>query len=121
MYVDSKMKNILALGEDPTQGLYNVTTAVEDKYPINFTESGERFVLSLHYKGSNSFLFINATKIYKFKGKDSEIKPYPLWLDNISKDFTFNMMKKTELKGSVKVFSVDFNVNDTSNILDVDK
>ena len=30
-------------------------------------------------------------------------------------------MKKTELKGSVKVFSVDYNVNDTSNILDVDK
>ena len=30
-------------------------------------------------------------------------------------------MKKTELKGNVKVFSVDCNVNDTSNILDVDK
>ena len=63
MYVDSKMKNILVLGEDPTQGLYNVTTTVEDKYPVNFTESLERFVLSLYYKGSNSFLFINPTNI----------------------------------------------------------
>ena len=56
-------------------------------------------MLSLHYNGSNSFLFANAVKIDQFKAKYSEIKPYPLRLDNISKDFIFNnMKKKTGLK-----------------------
>ena len=44
-----------------------------------------------------------------FKAKDSEIKKYPLHLGNISKDFTINnMKKKTGLKGSVELFSVDY-------------
>ena len=37
--------------------------------------------------------FVNATKIYQFKAKDSEIKKYPLCLGNISKDFTANNIK----------------------------
>ena len=32
--------------------------------------------------------------MYQFKATDSEIKPYPLCLGNISKDFTNNNMKK---------------------------
>ena len=31
-------------------------------------------VKALHYNDSNSFLFVNATKIYRFKENDSEIK-----------------------------------------------
>ena len=38
----------------------------------------------LHYNGDDSFLFVNAVKVYQFKEKDSEIKPYPLCLVNIS-------------------------------------
>ena len=56
----------------------------------------KRIVQSLHYKGSNSFLFVNATKIYQFKAKDLEVKTYPLSLGNISKDFTINNMKKQD-------------------------
>ena len=37
----------------------------------------------LHYNGDDS-LFVNAVKAYQFKEKDSEIKPYPLCLVNIS-------------------------------------
>ena len=79
----------------------------EAKYPINFTQPRKRLVLSLHYNGRNSFLFVNATKIYQFEAKDSERKDYTVCLGNISKDFTSNNMKKTRLKGSVKFFSVD--------------
>ena len=50
----------------------------------------------------NSFLFVDATKIYQFKAKDSEIKDSALCLGNISKDFTINNMKKTGLKRIVK-------------------
>ena len=32
--------------------------------------------------------------MYEFKAKQSQIKPYPLCLGNISKDFTADNMKK---------------------------
>ena len=93
---DNKNKNILILGERPTQGLNDTTLTAEAKYPINFTQSGKkRFVLSLHYNLRISFLFLNATKIYQIKAKDSERKDYSLCLGNISKDFTINNAKKT--------------------------
>ena len=74
----------------------------------------------LRFNGNNSFLFVNDTKIYQFKVKDSEIKDYTLCVGNISKDFTVNnMKKKTGLKGSVKFFSDDFNPIDNNDILDI--
>ena len=63
-------------------------------YHINFTQSNNRFVLSIDYNGSNNFSFVNATKIYQLKAKNSEIKEYALCLGNISKDFTIDKMKK---------------------------
>ena len=91
--IDSKKKDILILGEGPKQGLDDTTLKAESKYPINFTQSGKSFVLSLHYNGSNSFLFVNSTKISQFKAKDSEIKKNPLCLGNISGDISANNMK----------------------------
>ena len=87
VHVDNKKKNILILGEGPAQGLDDTTLTAEAKYPINFAQSGKRFALSLHYNGSNSFLFVNATKVYQFKEKNSEIKYYALCLGNILKRF----------------------------------
>ena len=71
---------------------------------MSFTQTSRRFVLILRYNGTNSFLLINATKLYQFKAKNSEIKDYTLCLGNISKDFTINNTKKTELGGVVKIF-----------------
>ena len=114
VHVDNKGKDILILGEGPTQA--------EVKYSINFTQSGKRFVLSLQYNGSNSFLFVNATKVYRFKvKKNSEIKDYALCLGNVSKDFTINNMKKSRIKGVAKFFHVDFDPIDTYDILDIYK
>ena len=39
MHVDNKNKDILVLGEGPTQSLDDITITAEAKYPINFTES----------------------------------------------------------------------------------
>ena len=98
MHIDNKNKDILMLGEGPTQRLDDTTLTTEAKYPIKFTQPRKRFVLSLNYNGSNSFLFVNATKIYQFKAKDSEIKYYALCLGNTSRDFTINNMKKDRIK-----------------------
>ena len=67
MNVDNKNKDILILGQGPTQGLDDTTLTAEALYSINFTRPNKRFVLSMHYNGSNSFLFVNATKIAQCK------------------------------------------------------
>ena len=118
--MDNKVKYFLILGEGPTQGLDDTTLTAEAKYPINFTQSGKRFVSNLHYDGSSNFWFVNATKMYQLKAKGSEIKDYALCFGNISKDFTINNMRKPG-KEIVKVFPVDFNPIDTNDILDINK
>ena len=40
--VDNKGKDILILGEGPTQGLDDPILTTEAKYPINFTQSGKK-------------------------------------------------------------------------------
>ena len=78
VHTDIKNKDILILGEGTTQELNDNTLTAEAKSHINFRQPRKRFLLSLHYNGSNSFSFVSATKIYKFKAKDSEIKDHTL-------------------------------------------
>ena len=60
MYIDNNKKDILILGKGPTQGLNDTTLTAKAQYSINFSISNRKFCLSLHYNGSNSFLFVNA-------------------------------------------------------------
>ena len=66
-------------------------------YSINFTVTKKKFCLSLYYNGTNGYLFVNGTEIYKFKAKDSEIVATPLCLGNISKDSSAHNMKKNRV------------------------
>ena len=91
----NKGKDILIIGKGPTQGL-DGTTFIEAKYPNNFTQSNKKSCLSLHYNGGHRILCVNATKIYQFKAKYSEIKIHPLCLVNISQDFSSINIKKTK-------------------------
>ena len=91
VHADNKNKNILFFGEGSTQRLDDTTITAEVEHPINFTQPDRRFVLSLHYNGINSFLFVNTTKIYQFIAK------------------------------SCKFFCFDFNPVDTNVILDIHK
>ena len=68
--------------KDQQEGLDDTALTAETKYPINFTQLGKRFVLSLHCNRSNSFLVVNATKVYQFKLKNSEMKDFALCLGN---------------------------------------
>ena len=93
--IDNRKKDILILGKGPTQGLEH-TLSKEKMYSINFTVTGKKFCLSLHYNGANSYLFVNGKEIHKFKAKDSEIVATPLCLGNISKDGLLGNMKKMD-------------------------
>ena len=81
-------------------------------YSINFSMGAKTFCFSLHYNGANSYLFVNGTEIIKFKAKDSKIVASPLCLGNISKDWSVNNKKDTELNGYIYDFSVDYNATD---------
>ena len=106
IHIDNKKKDILVLGKGPTQGLEHTLTA-EKMYSINFTVTKNKFCLSLHYNGANSYLFGNGEKSVEFKGKDSEIVVSPICLGNILKDWSADV-KRTGLNGYVYEFSVDY-------------
>ena len=91
---------------------YNINC--RKRYSINFTENNKKFCLSLH-------LFVNGTEITKLKEKDSEIKAVLLCLGNVSKEFSVDNMKKTELNGYVYDFSVDYDAITVDDILDIHK
>ena len=104
MHIDNNGNNILIFGKGQaqTQGLDNTMLTAEAQYSSSFLRSNRKLSLSLHYNGSNSFLFVNAKKIHQLKAKDSEIKKkHPLCLGNISGDFSANKFKKK--KSRIKI------------------
>ena len=44
VYFDNKKKDILIIGDKPTQGLDGTTLTTEKLYSINFTENNKKFV-----------------------------------------------------------------------------
>ena len=118
--IDNRKKDILILGKGPTQGLEH-TLSKEKMYSINFTVTGKKFCLSLHYNGANSYLFVNGTEIYKFKAKDSEIVATPLCLGNISKDWSVDNIKRTGFNDYAYNFSVDYVAIAVDDILGIHK
>ena len=116
-HVNNKTKNILIF----VQGLDDRTLTSEMMYLINFTVSHKKFCLSLHYNGANSYLFVNATEIIKFKPKDSEIVSNPLCLGKLSEHFSLGNMEETGLYGLVYYFSVDYDAIAVDYILDINK
>ena len=119
-HIDNKKKHILVLLKGSTPGLEHTLTA-EKMYSINFTVTKKKFCLSLHYNRPSSYLFVNGIEIYKFKAKDSKIVPSPLWLRNISKDWSVDNMKKTGLTGYVYDFSADYDATVVDDIKDIHK
>ena len=121
VHTNNRTKNILVLGKDFIQGLDNTTIYAEKLYSINFTKTNTKLCLRLHYNGENSYLFVNGTEIIKFKAKDSEIVANPLCLENISKDFSVDNMKKAGLNRYVYDFSVDYDAIAVDDIIDIRK
>ena len=74
VHIDKQQKNNSIVVKSSTQGLDYTTLTADTQYLINFSRSNVKLSLSVHYNGSNSFLFVTPTKIYIFKGKESKIK-----------------------------------------------
>ena len=115
---DKRKKDILILGKGPKQRLEH-TLSAEKKYSINFKDHNKNFCLSLHYNGTNSYLFVNGKETHKFKAKDSETVVTPLCLRNISKSWTIDNIKKTGLNGYFYDFIVDYDAIAVDDIFDI--
>ena len=64
---------------------------------------------------------VDGTEIHKFKAKESKIVSTPLYLGNISKDWSTDNMEKTDFNGYVYDFSVDYDTTDNDDIKDIHK
>ena len=101
------------------QGINDTTLYAEKLYSQNFTAANRKFVLSLHYNGDDSYLFVNGKRELKFEAKDDQIVKEILCLGNISDDWTAANAQKTGLCGEIYDFTVNYtniNIGDIYNI-----
>ena len=121
-HANNKANNIannhkqIIMGDFIMQGINDTTLYAENIYSQNFTAPNKQFVLSLHYNGDNSYLFVNGKPELKFKAKDDQIVKQILCLGNISDDWTHVNARKTGLYGSVYDFPVDYTKTDIGDI-----
>ena len=81
----------------------------------------KKIVLSLHYNGNNSYLYVNGNQELKLKAKtDDQLVKEKLSLENLSDQWTTNESEKTGLYGKIYDFVVDYeHVAETTKILDM--
>ena len=107
------------MGDGFVQGINDTTLYAEKIYSQNFTAVNKKFVLSLHYNGDDSYLFVNGKRELKFKAKDDQIVKEVLCLGNISDDWTAANAQKTGLWDEIYDFAVDYtstNIGDIYNV-----
>ena len=68
--------HIYLMGTGLTQGING------KNFYRNFTDFGKKFVLSLHYNGDNSYLFVNGRQELNFKAKTDQLVKEKLCIGN---------------------------------------
>ena len=100
----NRANHIYVVGIGFTQGIHDTTLYVEK----NFTDPGKKFMLSLHYNGDDSYLFVNGRQELKFKCKTDQLVKEKLCIGNLSDQWTTSESEKTGLYGSIYDFVVDY-------------
>ena len=78
------------------------------------------YVLSLHYNGNNSYLYVNGNQELKFKATTDQLVKEKLCLGNLSDQWTTSESEKTGLHGKIYDFVVDYeHVAGKAKILDM--
>ena len=117
VHASNKTKAFLVLGRDLIQLIENTTIYTEKTYSPNFSAENKIFVLSLHYNGNNSFLFVNGQKFTQFKAKDDVFNnakvltlgaiTVPVYPSGANNRLSPKNVNDTKLYGNVYDFSVD--------------
>ena len=70
VHASDKTRDFLVLGKGLISKIERTTIYAEKMYSPNFSAENKIFVLSLHYNGDNSYLFVNCQKVTQFKAND---------------------------------------------------
>ena len=115
----NKANNIYVMGDFVVQGINGTTLYAEKIYSQSFTAPDKKFMLSLHYNGDSSYLFVNGKHKLKPKAKDDQIVKEILCLGNISDDGTHVNARKTGFYGNIYDFAVDYTNASVGDIYNV--
>ena len=108
VHANNKTNNIFVIGDSFVQGINDTTLYAENLYSQTFTQPSKKFVLSLHYNGDDSYLFVNGKQELKFKSKTEHLLKEKLFLENLSDQWTIAEYRKTGLYGNIYDFVVDY-------------
>ena len=108
VHANNKANNIYVMGDFIVQGINDTTLYAEKIYAQNFSVVEKKFVLSLHYNGDNSYLFVNGKQELKFEAKDDQLVKEKLCIENLSDQWTTSESEKTGLHGNIYDFVVDY-------------
>ena len=100
VHTTNRANNIYVMGHGLTQGIHDTTLYVEKNYWRNFTDPGKKFIISLHYNGDESYLFVDGRQELKFKAKTDQLVKEKLCIGMES--------EKTGLYGNIYDFLVDY-------------
>ena len=99
VHATNKANHIYLMGDGLTQGINDTTIYAEKIYFRNFTEPNVKFVLSLHYNGDDSYLFVNGRQELKFKCKTDQLVKEKLCIGNLSDQWTASETEKNRVIG----------------------
>ena len=108
IHSNNKANNIFLMGDGFMQGINDTTLYAEKVYSKNFTQPSIKFVLSLHYNGDNSYLFVNGKQELKSKAKTENLVKEKLCTGNLSDKWSPSESKKTGLYGNIHDFVVNY-------------
>ena len=108
IHSNNKANNIFIMGDGFMQGNNDITLYAEKMYSKNFTQPSIKFVLSLHYNGDNSYLFVNGKQELKFKAKTENLVKEKLCIGNLSDKWSMSESEKTGLYGNIYDFVVNY-------------
>ena len=108
VHATNRANHIYLMGTGLTQGINDTAIYAEKNFYRNFTDFGKKFVLSLHYNGDDSYLFVNGRQELKFKCKTDQLVKEKLCIGNLSDQWTASESEKTGLYGNIYDFTVDY-------------
>ena len=108
IHANNKANNIYIMGDLFVQGINDTALYAEKVCSRNFTQPSTKFVLSLHYNGDNSYLFVNSKQELKFKAKTESLFREKLCIGNLSDKWSTSESEKTGLYGNIYDFVVDY-------------
>ena len=108
VHATNRANHIYVMGKEFAQGINDTTIYAEKSFYRNFTDPGKKFMLSLHYNGNNSYLFVNGRQELKFKCKTDQLVKEKSCIGNLSDQWTTSESEKTGLYGNIYDFVVDY-------------